>query len=64
MKSRMIKLLSTRNLMTLNDNLEERNISTRVDHLDNDKQFKINELINRNATVYAKYKYNVDTEAE
>lgn len=48
-------------LVSFNENFEEINFSILINHLEHEKQSKINGLINENATIFAKDKYDIGT---
>lgn len=50
-----------RYLVNFNETFEETNFNISINHLNHEKQSKINELINENATIFAKDKYDIGT---
>jgi len=47
------------NQVNFNEHIEEKNFSISIHQLDHEKQSKIDELINENATIFAKDKYDI-----
>lgn len=52
---------NSKNLVNFNEHIEEEKFIISINQLDCDKQNRINELINKNSTLFAKDKYDIGT---
>lgn len=55
------KIENTKHLVNYNEHVKEENFNISINHLDYDKQSKIDDLIRKNAFVFARDKYDIGT---